>query len=399
MHRLIMDEQCEYPGMIGEYQGMWARIGRHSERSRTAPGARAMREDSILAWGDRDGDGRKRWSAKGSPVRMALVSWPAVVLIGASVPAAACLLSQFGQCASAQAKKALVGQAGTVKSIAFRPDGTMLSSVGVDGSMVIWDLEHPPHYPLARHDSGQVRSAAFSPDNRLLATVNPAKGVFVLDLLLDESRRLGEMPSSSCAAACAAFARDGATLAVGQTNGKITLWNPKTGHRRATLEGHTNYVASLAFAPGGAVLASSSSDRSVRIWDLSTFHQLYVIGPANTLLAQAFSPDGRFLVQCDQVTPVVRLWDVTTGAEHAVLHGPTSSVLAAAVSPDGMTLAAADFQGTITFWDLATLKIQAKRLCHSGVRTLAFAPDGRALATGGFDGTVHVWDLAGFSEN
>jgi WD40 repeat protein len=124
-----------------------------------------------------------------------------------------------------------------------------------------------------------------------------------------------------------------------------------------------------------------------------------VLRPANTLLAQTFSPDGRLLVQCDQVTPVVRLWEMTTGVECAILHGSTSSVLAAAISPDGLTLAAADFQGTVMFWELATLKRQPRRLVHTGVRAIAFAPDGRTLATGGFDGTVHLWDLAPSTQN
>jgi WD40 repeat protein len=64
-----------------------------------------------------------------------------------------------------------------------------------------------------------------------------------------------------------------------------------------------------------------------------------------------------------------------------------------AISPDGNTLAAADFHGTVTFWNLVTLKTQPKRLSHRGVRTLAFAPDGRSLATGGFDGKIHFWDM------
>ena len=84
---------------------------------------------------------------------------------------------------------------------------------------------------------------------------------------------------------------------------------------------------------------------------------------------------------------------MTTGVEHAALCDPSGTVVTAAISPDGTTLAAADFKGLVTFWDLATLKIRPKRLRHAGVYALAFAPDGRALATGGFDGAIHLWDF------
>jgi WD40 repeat protein len=108
-------------------------------------------------------------------------------------------------------------------------------------------------------------------------------------------------------------------------------------------------------------------------------------------MALAFSPDGRLLALGDHVSAVVRLWDLTAGAERAALRGPTGAVVGVAISPDGTTLAAADYQGVVTFWDLATLEVRPGRLRHAGVRSLAFAPDGRALATGGFDGTIHLW--------
>jgi WD40 repeat protein len=129
-----------------------------------------------------------------------------------------------------------------------------------------------------------------------------------------------------------------------------------------------------------------------RIWDVLTGNERYAITSLmNTYVAMCFSPDGRLLALGDHVSPVVRLWDMSTATELANLRGPSGAVVDVAISADGTTLAAADYQGVVTFWDLATLKVRPRRLRHAGVHSLAFAPDGRALATGGFDGTIHFW--------
>ena len=193
---------------------------------------------------------------------------------------------------------------------------------------------------------------------------------------------------------------DGATLAVGQQDGRISLWDAATGHNRSTLDGHTAFVASFSFAPDGATLASSGGDRSVRIWDLPTGRQrAAIVSPTSTFVAMTFSPDGRLLVLGDQVSPVVWLWKTSFTAEPDVLSSPSGAVVAVAISPDGTTLAAADYEGLVTFWDLATKKVRPKRLRHAGVRSLAFAPGGRLLATGGFDGTIHLWDFPILARN
>ena len=178
-------------------------------------------------------------------------------------------------------------------------------------------------------------------------------------------------------ASTVAFAPDGATIAVGQQDGQITLWDPATGHKQATLNGHREFVASLAFSPDGTTIASSAGDHSVRIWDLQSGRQRALLGGQTPTFADlTFSPDGRYLVLGDHISPVVRLWDIQAGTLHASLRGPSGAVVALAISPDGETLAAADFKGQITFWDFATLKTRSKRLRHAGVLALAFAPDG-----------------------
>jgi WD40 repeat protein len=351
-----------------------------------------MFEDSIEPGVDWIAARRERSSLHGRHFRIALPTWLTVALLGAIVAAATSLLGDRKWFKESPSRSTVLVNTGSIKSIAFRPDGAMLFSVGFDGSLAMLDLTTRLEIPYRPPGLGRVRCAAFSPDNRALATANATATVSLHDLVNHRSRTLHDRSASTTDAACLAFSPDGATLAVGQQDGKITLWDAATGRKRSTLLGHTEFVAALAFALDGTTLASSGGERMTRVWDLPTSRERFAIAsPTGTFDVLAFSPDGRLLCVAAPTTPIVRLWDVASGIEHAQVRCPAGAVVGLAISPDGTTLAAAGYQGVATFWDLTTLEIRPTRLGHAGVHSLAFAPDGRTLATGGFDGIIHLW--------
>jgi WD40 repeat protein len=316
-----------------------------------------------------------------------------VLVSGATVIAAACHWGPFDEGARATARATLLAHSCLVQSIAFRPDGMLLSSVGVDGSVVISNTDSPPDNQPMPPAQGSVCCAAFSPDGGTIAVASTTAPVALLDLRSRCWHDLGDSIGSSPRATSLAFAPDGTTCAVAELGGRVSLWDVTNGRRFSTLCTHPDYIAALAFAPDGQTLAVSGRDRGVRIWDLPAGREHFLFAnPGAATPALVFSPDGRLLVLADRSRPVVRLWDITTLTERAILSSPAGVVTSVAISPDGRTLAAASSLGSVSFWNLATLELSPKRLRDAGVRALAFAPGGQTLATGGRHGAILLWD-------
>ena len=66
------------------------------------------------------------------------------------------------------------------------------------------------------------------------------------------------------------FSPDGKTLASGDRNKVIYLWNAHTGEEKTTLSGHTDIIRSIAFNPDGKTLVSGSLDSSVLVWEINS---------------------------------------------------------------------------------------------------------------------------------
>jgi WD40 repeat protein/serine/threonine protein kinase len=237
------------------------------------------------------------------------------------------------------------------------------------------------------------------------------------------------------------FSLDGERIASVGKDGKVKIWNSRTGRLIQEIPAHDNAACSVAFHPDGRHLASAGADRLVKVWDLATREKVFE-GPCDAMrkfgaaCTVAFRPpDGRHLAAgCDQMVRVwdwktdqllhtlpgpeyhsipvaftrdgrrlatggaweqgLTLWDVEKGRLLCSLPAHRHPVSALAFSTDGGRLASASTGRSVSLWDTTTGEL-LHTLPHTGnVLGVAFSRDGCRLASAGEDKTVHVWDTA-----
>jgi WD40 repeat protein/serine/threonine protein kinase/tetratricopeptide (TPR) repeat protein len=277
---------------------------------------------------------------------------------------------------------ALRGQQGSVRGVAFFPDGRKLASCS-DREVLLWDL-------ATGRQEGEPLSGgacvAISPDGKKIAT--GGNGVTLYDLTT--MKKLANLSAGWVHSV--SFSPDGTTLAAGTESGPVSLWDIGTGRNTFTLTALRSRVLAVAFSLNGRLLAAGTGwgDGVTKLWDLSANPPRVTHNLPWAKNGLAFLPDGKTLLIAGWGTAY--FCDVTTGQSVQVNIGANFSWVSAAASRDGKTLAFGTEERTVKLWDRG--KGHLRTYGHlKEVWCVVFSPDGKVIATGTDDGQVHIWDV------
>jgi WD40 repeat protein len=101
-----------------------------------------------------------------------------------------------------------------------------------------------------------------------------------------------------------AVAPGGEVVALASQDGRLTLWDRRTGARRVI--GTSRGARSLAFSGDGGSLVSGGIDRTIRVIDVRSGRLLRTMRVQNPVYVR-FGSDGRTLVS-SELHGVIRLW-------------------------------------------------------------------------------------------
>ena len=275
-------------------------------------------------------------------------------------------------------------QAGVYR-VMFSPDGKRLISRGMDHTVRIWDLEHPPRH--LRLEAG--KPMALSPRGKLLATGGVGEAVAIWSL--PEGKELLTLPTS---ADLLHFAAEDRLLFL--SRGVLSWYDPRTG-RKLGKDLLIRLAVPLAFSADGHYLAYliSQYNHNVQVTTLTQPQSTRMFtGKRNRPICAAFSP-GATLLACGGRDRTTHVWEVATGRLLYKLAGQQGPIQSVAFSPDGALLATASWDTTVALWETATgQRVALLRGHRKHVAAVAFSPDGRRLASGSTDRTILIWDVS-----
>jgi WD40 repeat protein len=292
-------------------------------------------------------------------------------------------------------------QEGSVFCLALAADrNAVVTSVVTSGEprgVRVWDKGTGK--PMREFGKEVAAALAFSPDGRTLAVGDYDNRLTLWDFARGAEVRtieghLRQPPRWRNGVLAVAFRPDGKRIASGGADGFLRVWDPADGKEIARGQGHYGHVRAVAFRLDGKRIATGGADGTVRLWDAESGKEVSPIRePAGPVTGLALDPEGKTLAT---IRPPDRLalWDLATGRERPI-PGLPAEASAAAFSPDGKTLALAAPAGRLQLWDLAACRDRsAGREEPRRMGLLTYSPDGRLLASAGPDHHVEVWDAA-----
>lgn len=281
---------------------------------------------------------------------------------------------------------------------ALHPNRPLVAAGGYDRWIRILDLSSRSQW-TSHSLAGTVRSVAFSPDGRMLAAVGGNGAICLLDLPGDwQGHRLRRaFRDGESTIRGIAFANGGANFVTGAEDGAVKLWDV-TGFSGVESRAYSGGLTALSL--DGKRTVTTAKDGTVTVFDTITNRPLGTLkAPLSPHVAPVFSSFGELLATGSATGPVT-LWDLTTLQSRRVLDECKGEVVGMTFSPTDELLATGDRDGSVRLWDTRTGKLTATLQVGDGKRELrrhflSFTSDGQTLITGHGedDSEIAIWNV------
>ncbi|HMZ06291.1 MAG TPA: WD40 repeat domain-containing protein [Anaerolineales bacterium] len=288
--------------------------------------------------------------------------------------------------------------------IIMSPDGNFMAA-SFDGKISIWQMNE-----LKRiHNLGKEKECAYSgkwlPDNKTLITLSNHQ-LQIWDVPNEKLVYSEFISQQSFPINVIEWSPDGKTIAIGNGNGVVSLWQVSNGTIYKELKNQEN-ITSLAFSPDNNLLAVGLESDQANIWNLSngTIAQSLNGASGYSSTSVKFSKNGALLVldiqdnNAQLNTDDVQIWKTDDWVPFFTLTAigkRHNSFTDLSISSDNILLAVTAFDDVTRVWNMNTREIAYEFILPSRGSILVstdYSPDNKFLAVSRRDGSIGVWNL------
>ena len=239
-----------------------------------------------------------------------------------------------------------------MRAVGFDASGTLLATLGRDGSLRIWNAHTGVEVAALSGDSHPITVFASAPSEGMLA--------------------------------------------VGYRDGQLRLLDRANWQPRFSIAVSTNALCCLAYHPGGHKLAVAAADGRVSICEARADQVLTnLVADVGAIARMTFTPDGRGLVVHGSTQTTV--YDLASGRKLSDPGGTAAPRGRVVVDPQGERFVSIDSAGGVELHGVGVAPVVLEAIRGSQpdfVRRVFFSRDGQWFCTGGEEGTAIAYQAS-----
>jgi WD40 repeat protein len=198
-----------------------------------------------------------------------------------------------------------------------------------------------------------------------------------------------------------AYSPDGEMIASAGDDGKIILWNPKTGMIGQPIPAHQGPIWSVRFSPDGKFFASGGKDKTVKLWS-SSGEPLYTFKEPQDIISDvSFSANSKQIAAGTNDGDII-IWDVNTHkliktlkTSQPLINNKKQRIYGLDFSPKEQSLLVYANSDSYFIWDLKNNSL--KQIDHNQryPMSVRFSKDGTMIISCGNEEIITIWKKNG----